>query len=303
MSLQRRLIPSTSMLLAFDASARTGSFTQAAKELHLTQGAISRQVAALEDQLDVILFERHGKTIELTDTGKTYAREVHTILQSLRSATLNAITNPLNGILNLGILPTFGTKWLMPRLPDFLKQHPDITVNFTTKLTPFELKQEDVHAAIHFGLPDWPDSTATYLMGEQIIPICSPGYFKQHKPRTAADFADLTLLHIASRPHAWRDWFAAQEQTFNNPPGMLFEQFSILTQAAVVGLGAALLPKFLIQNELERGELIQLLPTSSTPASTDDDGPAYYLMSTEDRKNYAPLKAFRAWLIDVCAES
>lgn len=297
MSLQRRLIPSTSMLMAFDASARTGSFTQAAKELNLTQGAISRQVAALESQLGLLLFERERKTINLTDTGKHYAEEVNNILQSLRNATLNAITNPLSGILNLGILPTFGTKWLIPRLPNFLEQHPDITINFTSKLTPFELKQENIHAAIHFGIPDWPDCHATFLMNEQVIPICSPQYYQQYQPKTAAKFSDLTLLHLASRPNAWRDWFASHEQPFNDQPGMFFEQFSIVTQAATVNMGVALLPKFLIENELERGELVQILPALNTSVSPSKQT-AYYLMSPHNRQNYAPLKAFQTWLLE-----
>ncbi len=125
MSYQRRLLPSTSMLVALDAAARAGSFTAAARELNLTQGAISRQINALEDQLDVILFERAGKTVLLTEAGKNYAREIGVALQTIRNASLNAMTNPPNGILNLAILPTFGTRWLMPRFPSFFKRAPE----------------------------------------------------------------------------------------------------------------------------------------------------------------------------------
>ena len=106
MSYQKRLLPSTSMLMALDAAARAGSFTAAAKELNLTQGAISRQVSALENQLDVELFKRTGKTIRLSEAGKIYAREISAALQAIRNASLNAMTNPLSGILNLAILPT-----------------------------------------------------------------------------------------------------------------------------------------------------------------------------------------------------
>ena len=116
MSYQRRLLPSTSMLMAFDAAARTGSFTAAARELHLTQGAVSRQVSALENQLDAPLFQRIGKTVALTETGATYAREIHSALQAIRSASLSAMTDPLNGLLNLAILPTLSTgTWKPPR--------------------------------------------------------------------------------------------------------------------------------------------------------------------------------------------
>jgi LysR family glycine cleavage system transcriptional activator len=117
---QRRLIPSTSKLLAFEASARNGSFTLAAQELNLTQGAISRQVGALEDQLGVSLFKRVRKTIVLTDVGKTYADEIANALRSIRNASLNAVSDTKGQTLNLAILPTFGMRWLMPKFPDFL---------------------------------------------------------------------------------------------------------------------------------------------------------------------------------------
>ena len=119
MSHQRRLLPSTSMLLAFEAAARTGSFTEAAAELSLTQGAISRQVRALEAQLGMELFARVGKSVRLTEAGKRYAEEVEKALQTIRRATLNAMTDQRGGTLNLAILPTFGTRWLIPRFPAF----------------------------------------------------------------------------------------------------------------------------------------------------------------------------------------
>ena len=153
---QRRLFPSTSMLIAFDAAARNESFTAASRELSLTPGAVSRQVSALENQLDAKLFKRVRKTIQLTDTGRQYAQEVHEALQAIRNASLNIMTNPLNGELNLAILPTFGTRWLMPRLPEFLTENPDITLNFVTKLSPFDFHSENLHAAIHYGSADWP---------------------------------------------------------------------------------------------------------------------------------------------------
>jgi DNA-binding transcriptional LysR family regulator len=124
------------MLMAFDAAARAGSFTAAAQELNVTQGAVSRQISALENQLGIQLFERDHKPLRLTTVGKVYAAEIHTALQSIRNASLAAITKPQTGILNLAILPTFGTRWLMPRFPSFLEKNPEITVNFVTKLSP-----------------------------------------------------------------------------------------------------------------------------------------------------------------------
>ena len=296
MSYQRRLLPSTSMLMAFDAAARTGSFTAAARELNLTQGAVSRQVNALESQLGVALFERIKKTVQLTDTGKTYAREIRSALQAIRNASLNAMTNPLNGILNLAILPTFGTRWLMPRFPQFLKQQPDITVNFVSKLSPFDFHTENLHAAIHYGLPDWPGTDSTFLMSEEVIPVSAPRLLDQYPVKTPLDLTALPLLHIETRSEAWANWFALHEVEAPKEQGMLFEQFSIAAQAAVAGLGAALLPKFLIQSELDRGELVTIL---NLPLQSNS---GYYLVTPVDKTDYAPVAAFRDWLLQAAAK-
>ena len=297
MLLQRRLFPSMSMLLAFDSAARTGSFSAAARELNLTQGAISRQVHALENQLDVNLFKRVGKTVQLTEMGKVYLQEIHTPLRTIRNASLNAITSPLSGLLNLAVLPTFGTRWLMPRFSSFLKKHPDITVNFVTKLTPFDFQGENVHAAIHYGEPDWPDTTSTFLMGEKAIPVCSPILLEQHPTGNAEDMSLLPLLHLTSRPYAWKDWFALNNIVLPQNHGMLFEQFSIVIQAAVAGIGMALLPVFLIQSELERGELVII---RDIPLQSGNS--AYYLVTPTDKSDYAPVMAFRNWLLKMIGQ-
>ena len=279
------------MLRAFDAAARSGSFTAAADELQLTQGAISRQVSALENQLGVALFKRVGKAIQLTDEGKIYAEEIHRALQAIRNASLTAMTSPLTGILNLAILPTFGTRWLMPRLPSFLEQNPDITVSFVTRLSPFDFRSENLHAAIHYGAPDWPGTQSTFLMSEEVVPVCSPNFLREHASSSPAQLAEVPLLQLSSRADAWTNWF----QSFNvTPPaaqGMLFEQLAIIAQAAVAGLGAALLPRFLIQSELERGELIVIMELPL------QDSGGYYLVTPTEKSDYAPVVALRTWLL------
>jgi len=283
------------MLLALDAAARAGSFTAAARELNLTQGAISRQISALEDQLDVELFKRSGKIILLTEAGRIYAREIGVALQSIRNASLNAMTNPLSGLLNLAILPTFGTRWLMPRFPSFLKEHPNITVNFVTRLTVFDFYQENLHAAIHYGQPDWPDAISTFLMSEQVIPVCSPGFQAENPLAHPGDLARLPLLQLTTRPDAWDNWFRANNYDPPQEQGMAFEQFSIIAQAAVAGLGVALLPKFLIQSELDRSELMVILdmPTESEAG--------YYLVTPIDKSEHPPVTALREWLLKIVA--
>ena len=295
MLLQRRLFPSISMLMAFDSAARTGSFSAAARELNLTQGAVSRQIRALENQLDVTLFKRVGKTVQLTEMGNVYEQEIHTALQTIRNASLNAMTSPLSGILNLGVLPTFGTRWLMPRFPSFLEQHPDIIVNFVAKLSPFDFQSENLHSAIHYGEPDWPNTTSTFLIGEKAVPVCSPDFLELHPINNANDISTVPLLYLSSRPTAWQDWFALNNRSLPQNHGMLFEQFSIVIQAAVAGIGAALLPIFLIQSELDRGELVIIQDVPLQSGSS-----AYYLVTPLDKSEYAPVVAFRNWLLQMC---
>jgi LysR family glycine cleavage system transcriptional activator len=290
MANKRRLIPSTSMLMAFDAAARTGSFTAAARELHLTQGAVSRQVGALESQLGVELFERIKKTVKLTEAGKIYAGDIHEALQTIRNASISAMSSSLSAVLNLAILPTIGTRWLMPRLPLFLKDHPDVTVNFVTKLAPFDFQSEDLHSAIHYGLPNWPDTSSMFLMGEEAVPVCSRSFLEQHPISKPEDMADATLLHLATRPGAWANWLTSNGEAAPEELGMHFENFLIVTQAAIAGLGAALLPKFLIQSEIDRGELEVIF---DLPLESEE---GYYLVTPIDKSDYAPVVAFREWL-------
>ena len=279
------------MLMAYDAAARAGSFTAAAHELHVTQGAVSRQISALENQLGIELFERDHKPLQLTSVGKVYAQEVSSALQSIRDASLAAITKPRTGVLNLAILPTFGTRWLIPRFPSFLEQNPDITVSFVTKLSPFDFATENIHVAIHYGIPDWPGTTNTFLMGEMSVPICAPTLLSDHAVDNIGDIAKLPLLHLASRPDAWQTWFQANDADVAVQPGLIFEQFSTIAQAAVAGLGVGLLPKFLIGRELSQGELEIIM---DFPLKSDY---GYFLISPSNLSDFEPVVVFRDWIL------
>jgi DNA-binding transcriptional LysR family regulator len=169
-----------SLLCAFEASARHQSFTAAAAELHLTQSAVSRQIRALEERLGTELFVRERQTVRLSAAGQAYAQEIRAALARISNATLGFRTNPQGGSLNLAILPTFGTRWLAPRLPQFFSAHPGITINLTTRLSQFDFQLEAVDAAIHFGLPNWPGAELEFLMSETVVPACSPDVAARH---------------------------------------------------------------------------------------------------------------------------
>ena len=291
MQLPRRFLPSLSFLTAFEAVARTGSITAAAHELSLTQSAVSRQIKALEEQLGAPLFVRERQRVRPTLAGAAYAREIRDALHKISGASLNLRANPGGGTLSLAILPTFGTRWLAPRLPRFLAAHPGVTINLATRLAPFDFRLEPLDAAIHFGQPDWPGAELVRLRSEQVVPVASPELRRELAPARPEDLRAAPLLHLTTRPDAWEKWFAANGVAVDGVHGMLFDQFAMVAQAAAAGLGLALLPDFLIAEELASGVLVTVL---ERPLRSDGD---YYLVWPVERREHPPLAAFRAWLV------
>lgn len=289
----RRLLPSVALLAAFDAVARHLSFSGAAAELQLTQSAVSRQVIALEELVGCALFLRNRHRVVLTSAGERYHRDVREVLSALYRATLDLRANPTGGTLNVAILPTFGTRWLAPRLAGFLSGHPGITINLCTRLNPFDLTLEGIDAAIHFGLREWPGAELDYLMGEQVVPVCSPAFRDQLNFHEPADLLKAPLIHLVSRPHAWTNWFAAMNVPTGVIGGLSIDQFATAAQALAGGFGVALMPTFLIRDELERGELVPALEVDPMAGAE-----SYYLAWPSGSANHAPLQAFRAWLSD-----
>jgi len=287
----RRFLPSTALLAAFEAAARLGSITLAARELSLTQSAVSRQVKLLEEQLEVELFARERQSVRLTVGGEVYAREVREALRRIATASFNLRGNPKGGTLNLAILPTFGTRWLAPRLPSFFSQNPGITINLATRLTYFDFRTEALDAAIHFGPRDWPSVEMALLRSEHVVPACSIDLKSQYDFHTPDDLKKAPLLSLSTRPNAWDQWFAAQNVAGGSGQTMYFDQFAMVAQAAMVGIGIALLPTFLIQEELASGKLVRALNLPMESAER------YYLVWPPERSSHPPLIVFRDWLL------
>lgn len=288
-SLSRKLLPSTSALAAFDSVARLGSFSAAAEELSLTQGAVSRQVSGLEEQLGVQLFDRTSRGVIPTTAGADYAKAVAAALGQIRSASLQAMTKRHSDQLNIAILPTFGTRWLMPRIPQFVARHPEITLNFATRIGVFDFDRDGIDMAIHVGQPDWPGAECTFLMEEM---VASPAFLKAHPVARGEDLLRLPLLHMASRPGAWSHWFESLQISTPPSQAMRFEQFGSVAQACIAGLGVALMPLFLIDSELASGQLAPAFPHQVRSPS------AYYAVAPHSKASFAPVVTFKAWLLE-----
>lgn len=290
MSLPRRYLPPLHYLSAFEAAARLGSFSAAARELALTQSAVSKQVAALEARLEAELFTRERQSVRLTAAGEQYATEVRGALQRLASASLNLRANPDGGTLRLAVLPTFATRWLAPRLTDFVKRHPGVTLNLVTRIRPFDFREEPFDAAITVGDAEWVDTERQTLMPETLLPACSPELKARHAFNAPADLLKAPLLNLETRIGVWTRWLSLHGVDTLAEEPLVFDQFATAAQAAISGLGTALLPEFLIRSELDEGLLVSALPLPIT----SDSG--YHLVWPSARRDYPPLAAFRDWL-------
>ncbi len=290
----RRKIPSTAALVAFEAAARHQSFTRAAEELALTQSAICRQIGGLEEFLGLELFRRSRRGVKLTEAGLSYARRVATQLDAVERDTLAVMGQQGAQTIELALVPTFGTQWLLPRLRQFQALHPEITVNLTNRTRPFLFADTEFDAAIYFGDGDWSGTVAHPLMPEHSMPVCSPELLKDGDELSAQAIAEMPLLQQTTRPYAWRQWFDSLGMKIaRDMTGPRLELFSMLAQAAEHQMGVALIPPFLIQRELAEGRLV-----IAHPHSFRREDQAYHLMIPERRVESAAMHAFRDWLLD-----
>lgn len=283
----RRHFPSTASLLALEALDRLGTVTAAALELNLTPGAISRAVKEAEGQLGVTLAIRDRQRLRLTPAARDYIAQVRRALETLSAASSRLRGSPGGGSLTLAILPAFGMHWLAPRLPRFRAGHPGVALTLSTRLRPFDLGAEGFDAAIHYGRPDWPGAEHLLLMEEEVIPVAAPSFLAA--PSAPAALLDQPLLMIESRTGDWGRWFAAQGLPGQRPRGMLFDQFATMQQGAIHGLGVALLPTFLVVDDLRAGRL-QAIGAAERSAGS------YYLVWPKDTPPRPSFAAFRDWI-------
>jgi LysR family glycine cleavage system transcriptional activator len=297
----RSKIPSLQALACFAAAARHESFTRAAQELALTQSAVSRQVAALEDFLGVALFQRTRHGMALTPRGADYARQIAPRLQALEQDTLDAMSaQGSGGAVHLAAVPTFATRWLIPRLPDFAARHPEIVVHIETRTRPFLFADSEFDGALYSGtaeqVANWAGTRALKLMSEDVLPVCSPALLDSRLQLAPEDIAQLPLLQQSTRPYGWRQWFDAMGVPAPNAlSGPRYELFSMTATAAACGLGAALVPRLLVENELARGTLV----VACNRALQGER--AYCLVLPERGEERPAVGAFKTWLLQATA--
>jgi LysR family transcriptional regulator, glycine cleavage system transcriptional activator len=288
----RKLHPPIHLLRAFVMTTRHDSISRAAQALHLTQSAVSKQILELEGSLGVPLFERVRKRLVLTPAGQRYAQAVRPILSQLEAATLDVITSrDGGGALHLSCLPTFAAKWLIPRLPLFQKQHPQIALHFVPFAQGYTFDRADLDCSILFGQGHWPGATAEYLVGREVMLIAPPAPRGKPLLKKPQDISKHTLLQHISVPQAWAHWVEAHGvQNVNPLAGPQLDQFHSLIRAVMAGMGLALVPRCLVQDDVAAG----LVSAPLDDGYTDDSG--YYLCYPESKTQLTPLTHFREWL-------
>lgn len=269
----RRQIPPLQSLLCFSASARHLSYTHAAQELFMSQSAVSRQIQQLEEFLNLNLFHRTRHGVELTPAGQQYYQAIQPYLEGLERATLDVMSHKgLGGTLKIGVVPTFATRWLLPKLHEFNQLHPEITIHLETSTKPFLFHDNIFDAAIYAGTPEqvqrWPGTQSHFLMPEDVIAVCSPRLIQQYFPDLPPDadksydlnpeqLRQLPLLQQTTRPSIWQEWLQSAGVSHPNPyDGQRHELFSMLAVAATHAMGVALIPQMLLEKELSDGSLV-----------------------------------------------
>lgn len=293
----RRLCPTISELNAFHTAAKYLSFTQAARELCVTQGAISRHIAGLESYLGTPLFVRRSPGLELTGAGLTYRNATLPALSTLETATAQLMSQGgSGGVLNLSVPPTFATHWLFSRLGHFKCTVPQVNLNFVRYQHAHDFTAtHEFDAAIQFGTGSWPGASARYLVGKETCLVCSPQLNVDLKLESPLQLEHATLLQHVEVPFGWQEWLKGNGyEHINGMFGPRFNQYSLIIRAAVAGFGLGVVPKCLIEDELNSGALIE-------PFGKRHQSPlGYYLCAPAGRSNLPAFKLFGAWLHHCC---
>ncbi len=290
--MQRRLPPLTS-LRAFEAAGRHLSFTKAAEELTVTQAAISHQVKALEEHLDVALFLRLPRQLELTKAGKILLPVVRDAFNRIGECVAKLNKDVESAALKVKLAPSFAAKWLSPRLDDFRRKHPQIELSLTHSNEAADFRRQPVDIAITYGKGDWRGVVSDRILSIDFFPVCSPKFMQGEYPLTTPEnLAHYTLLHDTDHV-AWSDWLAlAGVENIDSQRGTVVDDTNVLMQAAIDGLGVALGSTHFVADRLASGRLVRPFDT------TLHRDYAYYVACPKKHLKRPEVAAFKIWLME-----
>ena len=285
-----RRLPPLASLRPFEAAARLESFTRAAEELHLTHGAVSHQVRALEEHLGTPLFARHGKRVALTAAGRAFSERVRAALDEIARAA-DSLRARREDRLTVSVLPSFASRWLMPRLIRFMDAHPQVEVNVIASTALANFAADEVDVAIRFGVGPWPPHACEQFLEDEYFPVASPKGGRGKLPKTPRELLKLGIIR-EDRDY-WPQWFEAAGVSIEEAVtarGPIFNDSTYALQAAARGEGIALARRSIVAEDLERGALTRLFAIAVPSRER------YWFVSPKETADMPKVKAFRAWV-------
>jgi LysR family transcriptional regulator, glycine cleavage system transcriptional activator len=289
-----RRLPPLNSLKSFEAAGRLLSFTEAARELNVTQAAISHQIKVIEEYLGVALFNRYPRRLTLTDPGKALLPEVIDAFDRVSSALAAINREQYSNVLNVRLAPSFAAKWLSPRLKYFWLQYPEIDLRLYHAHPAVDFGRETIDIAVTYGKGDWPGVVSEKLLSLDFFPVCSPSFLNTDRPLT--DLHNLryyALLHDANY-ECWRDWIAlAGIDDIDASRGTIIDDTNVLIQAAIDGQGIALGSTTFVVDLLESGRLIKPFDISLVNEF------AYYVVYPPEHLQNPAVRAFKEWLLSL----
>jgi LysR family glycine cleavage system transcriptional activator len=275
----------------FEAAARQQSFSRAAEELCVTQSAVSRQIQKLEAELGQPLFTRNGPRLALTDSGRAYYAAVQQGLGMIQRGTERLFRRASAPVLTLSTTPSVVTSWLVPRLADFERRHPGISLHLSTSTEVVDFVfRTDIDVAIRFGRGQWPNLASDLLLDDVIFPVCRADIARSLK--RPSDLLGERLLGEDPSWDLWSDWFAAAGiKHAPAKPNRLSDDFNVQLQAAALGHGIALARGMLVADTLREGRMVCPFPLG-VPSPLQ-----YYFVCLPERRTEPAIATLREWLL------
>lgn len=293
-------LPPLNGFYVFESAARHLSFTLAAKELFVTQAAVSQQIKQLESQLGFKLFHRLTRQLALTEEGKRLANEVRLMLTRLSNVIDELKAEESSGTLTVSTISSFAMKWLIPRLQLFHQEYPEISLQLHTSNHPVDFRTENIDMAVRYGRGNYKGVSTTFMMRDQIFPVCSPELLKSKGPiKAPADLCNHVLLYdsaqdqLTKKERDWSTWFTKVGVTdFQIRDSMSLSGTHMALEAAIAGQGFALGRTSIASHDLKLGRLVRPF---NYRVEADN---AYYIVSPTETADKPKVKIFREWLLE-----
>ena len=292
-----RRLPALNALKSFEAAARHESFTRAAEELCVTQGAVSHQVKALEEELGIKLFNRERQRLVITESGREYLGVVRDALDRIALGTERLMQRQSSGALTISTSPDFAAKWLVHRLGRFAETHPDIDLRVSATMHHVDFAREEVDLAVRHGEGTWTDMHLQRLSPEQLFPVCSPKLIDgRRRLSRPGDVLKFPLLHLDAGKKDWSNWLEAAGVVDEPPAGPVLNRASMLIDAAVDGQGIALARTTLAAGDLISGRLVRPFAVNLRLSKT------YWIVCPKATAMLPKIKRARDWLLAQAAD-